>query len=65
MSIIKILLPWKGLIDQVSYEDTIGVNRLVTKHLVCQSALNLTECLLWFYCLKIKCIGVEAALNAL
>jgi hypothetical protein len=47
------------------YEDTVGVNRLVTEHIVWGSALNLTECLLWFYCLKIKCIGVEAALNAL
>jgi hypothetical protein len=37
----------------------------VTKHLVCQSPLNLAGCLLCFWCLKIKRRGVEGAPNAL
>jgi len=41
------------------------VTRPVTKHLVCQSPLNLAGCLLCFWCLKIKRRGVEGALNAL
>jgi hypothetical protein len=32
---------------------------------VCQSALNLIGCLLCFWCLKIKCRGVEGAPNTL
>jgi hypothetical protein len=35
------------------------VSRPVTKHVVCQSATNLTGCLLCFWCLMIKCRGVE------
>jgi hypothetical protein len=42
-----------------------SINRPVTEHLVCQSALNFTGCLLCFWCLKIKCRGVEGTLKAL